>query len=60
MSRAVEKFNQLQLETIINKTVDLIAADEDKEFFKGVLWIRAQESKTSAEFSSFIANLLKN
>jgi hypothetical protein len=54
------KFNSLQIEDIINKTVDLIAADEDKEFFKGVLRIKADEAKSSAEFSNFITKLLNN
>lgn len=58
MSNTAVKFNNLQIEDIINKTVDLIARDKDKDFFRGILRIKADESKSSAEFSNFIARLL--
>ena len=52
------KFDALQIETIINRIVPLIAAPADHEFFRGVLHIRAQESKSSADFATFIHKLL--
>lgn len=52
------KFNPMQIENIIDKVVPIIAAPEDYEFFKGVLFIKAEES-SSAEFSSFVSKLLK-
>jgi hypothetical protein len=53
------KFNDLELETIINRTVDLVATNGDKEFFRAALYLRADASTSSADFSAFIAKVLK-
>ena len=58
MKAIAPKLNPLQIETIINKLVPLIAAPEDHEFFRGVLQIKAENS-SSAVFSAFVAKLLK-
>lgn len=52
-------FDDLQIENIIDKVVPLIAEEKDHEFFRGVLFCKAQDS-SSAVFSSFIAKLLKS
>ena len=52
------KFDGLQIEAIIDKVVPLIAAPEDHEFFRGVLFVCAEASRSSADFSAFIAKLL--
>jgi len=57
--RQIEKFDAGQIEAIIDRVVPLIAAPEDQEFFRGILHIRAEESTSSADFSCFIAKLLK-
>lgn len=53
------KFDALQIETIIDKVVPIVAAEQDYEFFRGVLFCKAESCTSSAEFSSFIAKLLK-
>lgn len=53
-----QKFNPAQIENIIDKIVPLIADPADHEFFKGVLFVKAENSN-SAEFSAFVAKLLK-
>lgn len=55
----VEKFNSAQIEAIIDKVVPLLADKKDYEFFRGVLFIKAESCKSSAEFSEFIAKLLR-
>jgi hypothetical protein len=55
----VEKFSAQQIESIINKVVPLIADPEDYEFFRGVLFVKADSCKSSSEFSYFISKLLK-
>ncbi len=57
-NKQAEKFDAMQIESIIDRVVPLIAAPEDQEFFRGVLHIRAEESSSSADFTSFIAKLL--
>ncbi len=52
------KFNAEEVESLINKVVPIVAAEEDYDFFKGALWCKAQECN-SAEFSVFISNMLK-
>jgi hypothetical protein len=54
------KFDAAQIEAIIDKVLPVVAAPEDHEFFRGVLWLRAEASPSSAEFSAFVARLLRN
>lgn len=54
-----EKFNAAQIESIIDKVVPLVAAPEDHGFFRGVLYCKADSCGSSAEFTAFIAKLLK-
>lgn len=51
------KLNAMQIEEIINKIVPLIAAEEDHEFFRGVLQITAENS-SSGNFALFVKKLL--
>jgi hypothetical protein len=53
----ISKLNALQIEEIINRVVPMIAAPEDHEFFKGILYVKAEESN-STQFTAFIAKLL--
>lgn len=58
MTKTAQKFNGMQIEAIIDRVVPLIAAPADHEFFRGVLHIRAEASKSSADFSAFVHKLL--
>jgi hypothetical protein len=53
------KFNAQQIEAIIDKVAPLIAPPELQGTARGLLHIIADESKSSAEFSVYIANLLE-
>jgi len=53
------KFNSMQIESIINSVVPLIAEKKDYGFFKGILHVKADSCKSSSEFSYFISKLLK-
>jgi len=57
-SGTAQKFDALQIETIINRTTDLICAEKDKEFFRGMLQIVALESPSSIHFTIFVTKLL--
>jgi len=57
MSKAF-KFTEMQVESIIDKLVPLIALKEDSEFFRGVLFCKAESCRSSAEFSVFVNDLL--
>ena len=52
------KFSGGQTEAIIDKLVPLIAAEEDQEFFKGVLFVAAEDCKSSAAFAVLVQRLL--
>lgn len=52
------KLNALQIESILDKLVPLIADEKDHEFFRGVLQIKA-EICSSADFTVFVNKLLK-
>jgi hypothetical protein len=54
-----EQLSPMQIETIIDKVVPMIAAPEDHEFFKGILFCKA-ENCTASEFGRFISKLLKS
>lgn len=53
------KFDALQIESILDRLVPLIAKPEDQGFFRGVLRIYADAS-TSGEFALFVNKLLKS
>ena len=53
------KFNDLQIGDIIDKVVPLIAKPEDHEFFRGVLYCKADSCKSSGQLAYFINRLLK-
>ena len=59
MSALVERFTDAQVEEIIDRVVPLIAEEADYPFFRGVLWLRAEAATSSADFSSFVATLLR-
>lgn len=52
------KLNSLQIETIIDRVVPIIAKEKDHEFFKGVLHCAAK-NYDYAGFCSLIEKLLK-
>lgn len=52
------KLDAMQIESILDKLVPMIAKPEDHDFFRAILGIKAEES-TSADFSLFIAKLLR-
>jgi hypothetical protein len=58
MTRTAEPLSPAQIETIVDKVVPLIAAPEDHEFFKGVLFVNL-ENCNSAEAGRFISALLR-
>ncbi len=53
------KFDAAQIETIIDRVAPLIATPELQGEARGLLHIVASECNSSAEFSTYIANLLK-
>jgi hypothetical protein len=52
------KLDDMQIETILDKLVPLIAKPEDYGFFRGLLRIKAEES-SSGSFAAFVSTLLK-
>jgi hypothetical protein len=52
------KLNALQIETILNKLIPLIAAKEDEGFFRGVIGLKL-ESMSSAEAALFVKKLVE-
>jgi hypothetical protein len=54
-----QKLNPMQIEEIVDRVVPLIAAPEDHEFFKGVLFCKLESCASSGEAGAFIAKLLK-
>lgn len=59
MSALVERFTDAQVEEIIDRVVPLIAEEAYYPFFRGVLRLRAEAATSSADFSSFVATLLR-
>lgn len=55
---AAHKLDDLQIESILDKLVPLIAAPEDQGFFRGLLEIYASEV-SSGQFAHFVNGLLK-
>lgn len=55
----MSKLNAMQIEQIIDKVVPLVAAPCDHEFFRGILWIKA-ESCSSGEFAMFVKKMLES
>lgn len=53
------KFDGMQIEAIINKVVPLIANPEDYDFFRGVLYVKA-ENCSSGEFAAFVSTMLNS
>lgn len=51
------KFSDPQIESILDRLVPLIAAPEDRDFFRGVLQIKAEET-SSGHFAYFVSRLL--
>ena len=52
------KLTELQIESILDKLVPLIAAPEDHGFFRGLLYLKAREC-SSGHFAHFVNGLLK-
>ena len=49
----------MQIDSIIDKLVPLLASPEDHEFFRGVLRIKA-ENTSSGHFAYFVSEMLKS
>lgn len=58
MNMQAHKLNNMQIESIIDRIVPLIANPEDQGFFRAILRIKA-ESCTSSHFAHFVNNILK-
>lgn len=58
MKSTTVKLDAAQIERIIDKVVPLIADPQDHEFFRGILFIKAENS-TSAAFAAFVGTLLE-
>lgn len=54
----ISKLDALQIETIVNRLVPLIAAPKDHALFRFIITTKAEELN-SADFACFIARLLK-
>lgn len=54
----ISKLDALQIETIVNRLVPLIAAPKDHALFRFIIATKAEELN-SADFACFIAQLLK-
>ena len=52
------KLDAQQIESVIERLVPMIAEPKDYEFFRGILYIKAENS-SSVAFAAFAANLLK-
>jgi hypothetical protein len=53
------KLDAMQIESILDRLVPLIAKPEDHGFFRGVLRLKA-EASTSGQFACFVNKLLKS
>jgi len=58
MQKIAQTLNPMQIEEIVDRVVPLIAAPEDHEFFKGVLFCKLESCASSAEAAAFVAKLL--
>jgi hypothetical protein len=59
MANEVQKLNPAQIEAIVDRVVPLIAAPEDHEFFRGVLFCKLESCKSSGQAAYFVSKLLK-
>lgn len=57
--KTVVKLSDMQIESIVERVVPLIAAPADHEFFRELLYIKLESCKTSAAAAAFISSLLK-
>jgi hypothetical protein len=58
MATTFPKLNPAQIEGIVDRVVPMIAAPDDHEFFKGVLFCKLESCASSAEAAAFISKLL--
>lgn len=59
MANIARTLSPMQIEEIVDRIVPMIAAPEDHEFFKGILFCALEDCKSSASAAAFIAKLLK-
>lgn len=52
------KLNALQIEAIVDKIVPLIAEPADHEFFRGVIGLKLEACRSSADAAIFVRRLL--
>ena len=52
------KLNALQIENILDKVVPVIAEPADHEFFRGVIGLKLESCKSSADAALFVRKLL--
>ena len=53
------KLNAAQIENIIDQLVPLVASQDDVEFFRGVLFLAA-ENMTASAFGALVSKILKS
>jgi len=53
------KLNAAQIENVVDQLVPLVASPDDVEFFRGVLFIAAENMTTSA-FGALVSKILKS
>ena len=57
MATTAAKLNALQIETILDKIVPLLAAPADYGFFRGVIGLKLEGCVSSAEAAIFVRKL---
>ncbi len=53
------KLNAAQIENIVDQLVPLVASQDDVEFFRGVLFLAA-ENMTASAFGALVSKILKS
>lgn len=53
------KLNAAQIENVVDQLVPLVASPDDVEFFRGVLFIAA-ENMTASAFGALVSKILKS
>lgn len=52
------KLNPMQIENILDKLIPLIAEPADHSFFRGVIGLKLEACKSSADAAMFVRKLL--
>lgn len=57
-TKTAPKLNALQIETILDRVVPLVSEPADHSFFRGVIGLKLESCKSSAEAAMFVKKLL--